>query len=762
MTKTKAGNVRTIATFNPLPWQVPAWRDTSAVVVYTGSAGGGKSRLAAEKLHGYCLRYAGAMAMVLRKERVTLTNSILPLLEREVIGDDPRIRHAQSKHRYEYANGSMLIYGGMADDEQRENVRSMALDIVWMEEATRFTEQDYNELLARMRGNAANWRQIVLTTNPDAPTHWIKRRLIDGLEAHVYTSAAGDNPHNPEQYALALGAMTGIQRQRLLEGKWTQAEGVIYDNWTHENITLAADFNPDYGAVYWGVDDGYVYGGGPGTLSYHPRVILMAQITPVGGLNVFAEYYRTLELPEASISAAMGYGYPAPELAYVDSSAAELRARFSTLGIMNAGATHPVGEGIKNLRRFICDGNGQRLLKVHPRCENLIRELQTYRYSDSTAGVVAGEPKPEKLDDHGCLVAGTMIATGRGQVAIEDVRAGDRVMTSEGYFPVIAAGMTSASADLWEVGFSDGRTLRGTGNHPIYVQGAGYTDLNALRYGDIIRTDFRCSEVLPWQKQILRFGKRKLSSTGLYSGAIQTPNEWKIGATSNRTPGTSSAASRRFTVKSGKRTMARSLMGITFITGTGIPGITVSKILSVFRRVATCLITEINRIAWKLRGRTLNLLGMLLQRGIEVKRAAHGIVSMAGKHGSLASPSSTFAISADGNTKVSLGIPALAFAPTTANQHGGVRQVPMMCNAPANTAEPSSLLIVTTRRGFAPVRAQQNTVTVVNARRLNKRGPVFNITVDAVHEYYANGVLVHNCDSARYLCWGLRHIEANV
>jgi phage terminase large subunit len=393
--------VQTIATFDPLAWQVPAWRDTSAVILLTGAAGGGKSRIAAEKLHGFCLRYPNAMAMVLRKERSTLTNSTLPMLEREVIGADPRVKHFPSRHRYEYANGSTLVYGGMADDEQRENVRSMSLDIVWMEEATRFNEPDFNELLARMRGNAANWRQIVLTTNPDAPSHWIKRRLIDNLEAHVYMSAATDNPHNPEQYHAALESMTGIQRQRLLEGRWTQAEGVIYDNWALENIAPDADYNPDYGAIYWGMDDGYVYGGGPGTASYHPRVVLMAQITPVGGLNVFAEYYRTLELAETTITNVRAMGYPDPDIVYVDSSAAELRGRLSGVGLMNVGATHVVSEGIKTLRRMICDGNGQRLFRVHPRCANLIRELQTYRYADSTAGVNAGEPKPEKTEDHG-------------------------------------------------------------------------------------------------------------------------------------------------------------------------------------------------------------------------------------------------------------------------------------------------------------------------------------------------------------------------
>ena len=340
------------------------------------------------------------MAMVLRKERATLTNSTLPMLEREVIGADPRVKPAISKHRYEYANGSVLIYGGMADDEQRENVRSMSLDIVWMEEATRFTEPDFNELLARMRGNAANWRQIVMTTNPDAPTHWIKRRMIDGLEAHVYMSAATDNPYNPEQYAAALDAMTGIQRQRLLEGKWTQAEGVIYDNWSHENITHEAEYNPANGAVYWGIDDGYVYGGGPGTASFHPRAAALFQVTAQGGVNVFAEYYRALQMPEATISELLGYGYPEPEMVYVDSSAAELRGRLTVAGLANVGATHTVSEGIKNVRRFICDGNGVRMLKVHPRCVNLIGEIQTYRYADSTAGVVAGEPKPEKVSDH--------------------------------------------------------------------------------------------------------------------------------------------------------------------------------------------------------------------------------------------------------------------------------------------------------------------------------------------------------------------------
>ena len=53
--------------------------------------------------------------------------------------------------------------------------RAGGLDFVWMEEANRFrfTEKDFEELLTRLRGTAVPWRQIQMTTNPDAPTHWL-------------------------------------------------------------------------------------------------------------------------------------------------------------------------------------------------------------------------------------------------------------------------------------------------------------------------------------------------------------------------------------------------------------------------------------------------------------------------------------------------------------------------------------------------------------------------------------------------------------
>ena len=91
--------------------------------------------------------------------------------------------------------------------------------------------------------------------------------------------------------------------------------------------------------------------------------------------------YETQQLPEASIDDVLDRPYNRPYLAQVDSSASELMRRINSYGITTGKATHRVTEGIKVTRRFICDGHDVRSLMIHPRCVNLIRELQSYRYN---------------------------------------------------------------------------------------------------------------------------------------------------------------------------------------------------------------------------------------------------------------------------------------------------------------------------------------------------------------------------------------------
>lgn len=396
--------------FHPEEWQAKPYHDQSPVLLLTGSAGGGKSRLAAEIVHAFMMgatKDKPATGLLLRKAREFASKSIVPFMRQTVIQKDAE--YLKGDMTFHYPNGSLLYVGGMKDDMQREAVRSIGgdggLDITWFEEANAFTEQDYNEILGRMRGKARGRTQIVLTTNPDAPNHWIHQRLMLGGEASVYYSSAKDNPHNPPEYVDKLEMMTGVQYDRLVLGQWVQAEGAIYDNFSIEhNVSEAANYHPDW-PVIWGVDDGYAHGEGAGSPGYHPRVVLVGQVTPQGGLNIFYEYYRTGELGEISIQNVLEFsaeqGWKAPTEVYIDSSAVELRQRIYDKVEYTIPATHPVSEGIKNVRRLIADGHEVRLLRIHPRCANLIRELQSYRYDENSKVANVGEPKPLKIDDHG-------------------------------------------------------------------------------------------------------------------------------------------------------------------------------------------------------------------------------------------------------------------------------------------------------------------------------------------------------------------------
>lgn len=394
--------------FKALPWQVYPWRDTSPVMLLTGSAGGGKSHLALEKINAYCLKYPGTFALLIRKVKVSMTSGSALFYEDVVTvsaNESPNgVRHLPSKSRFEYPNGSIVAYIGLEDKKQLQRLRSIGrrggVDIAFMEEATEFTEEDYNAVLARMRGTAAPWRQLILACNPDAPTHWIYSRLIQGEQATVYYSKAADNPHNPADYLRTLASLTGVDAKRLAKGQWVQATGLIYDNWLDGpeggNVTPLAEYEKGAGPIYWGIDDGYSGEMDPVTKTYtarsHPRVVLLGQLRSDGRLHVFEEIYRVKTQPDPHINEVKEMGYPDPDWAAVDKSAAQLIGRLNELDIYTRKSPATVEESIKEMRQWI-ENEGYRRVLVHPRCRHFRKEIVSYIRDDNG--------KPVKHFDHG-------------------------------------------------------------------------------------------------------------------------------------------------------------------------------------------------------------------------------------------------------------------------------------------------------------------------------------------------------------------------
>lgn len=79
--------------------------------------------------------------------------------------------------------------------------------------------------------------------------------------------------------------------------------------------------------------------------------------------------------------------------------------------------------------------------------------------------------------DRACLIAGTEIETINGPVSIEDVKAGDFVLTRRGYKKVKWSGFTKFASELVELRLPNGGTLIGTPDHRIWTTNAGWVEL---------------------------------------------------------------------------------------------------------------------------------------------------------------------------------------------------------------------------------------------------------------------------------------------
>lgn len=104
---------------------------------------------------------------------------------------------------------------------------------------------------------------------------------------------------------------------------------------------------------------------------------------------------------------------------------------------------------------------------------------------------------------------------------------------------VIDSGMTNPTARVWSVELSDGKRIRGTGDHPIRIDGIGWVRIDALRYGMVpVLEDTGCVT-------------RQSSSTG--SSSDDTPSPWfgQIESTSPLGVNTGHTAWDDFTRRSG-------------------------------------------------------------------------------------------------------------------------------------------------------------------------------------------------------------------
>jgi PBSX family phage terminase large subunit len=255
----------------------------SKEILMGGPAGTGKSRACLEKLHACAQHYPGMRGLMVRKTLVSLVGAGIVTYKAKVLHPLDGVRFfGGSKDEpasYRYPNGSRIVIGGL---DKSEKVMSTEYDMIYVQEATETTEQDWEDLTTRLRNHVMPYQQLMADCNPQQPTHWLKLRCDRGQTRMLY-SRHEDNPTVTEEYLNTLRALTGVRRARLYEGIWAAAEGIVYDEYD-ERIHLVDAAPAGLRNVFAAQDWGYT---NPGVLGVFGedgdgRLFLVAELYMTG------------------------------------------------------------------------------------------------------------------------------------------------------------------------------------------------------------------------------------------------------------------------------------------------------------------------------------------------------------------------------------------------------------------------------------------------------------------------------------------------
>jgi phage terminase large subunit len=277
------------------------FRTRQAECFLAGPAGTGKSLACLFRLHLIALHNPDMRGLIFRKTAVSLGSTTLVTWEKKVIADALArgiVRwfggSAREAPGYRYSNGSKIDVAGM---DRPEKIMSAEYDLVFGDEATELTLNDWESVGTRLRNGKLSWQQQMGACNPSAPTHWIKQRCDQG-QAKMLVSRHRDNPayvnadgsftEVGRAYMAKLDALTGVRKSRLRDGTWAAAEGLIYGGFDEAVHLVDPRPIPDSWTRWWTVDFGFT----------NPFVLQCWAEDGDGRLWLYREIYRTKRLVE--------------------------------------------------------------------------------------------------------------------------------------------------------------------------------------------------------------------------------------------------------------------------------------------------------------------------------------------------------------------------------------------------------------------------------------------------------------------------------
>jgi phage terminase large subunit len=220
------------------PAFVPLFKNKKRYEIVWGGAGSGKSHIVARKLLYRILKESHIKHnfLIIRKVDRTIKRSVFALMKNIIsrwgLQSEFDINLTDKTLTYKL-NGSQIMFSGLDDAEKLKSIEGVTS--IWCEEATELTQDDFEQLDLRLRGNTGALKQITFTFNPISEQHWIKKVFFDDPIQGVFTLKTTylDNSFIDDDYKTVMEnkKKTNPRFYNIYcLGNWGTADGLIFSN----------------------------------------------------------------------------------------------------------------------------------------------------------------------------------------------------------------------------------------------------------------------------------------------------------------------------------------------------------------------------------------------------------------------------------------------------------------------------------------------------------------------------------------------------
>lgn len=174
--------------------------------VLKGGAGAGKSRAIAQYII-YCLTSRAAFKVLAMHKIATRIEATVYAELKTVIqtaGLTSQFTFTTSPFKIRHQSGNEIIFMGLDDPDKIKSISG--INLIWMEEADMFSQDDFNQADTRLRGECEWKHQLFLSFNPTSELSWLKSTFFDDDygDTLVLESTFRDNAFLDADYVKAL------------------------------------------------------------------------------------------------------------------------------------------------------------------------------------------------------------------------------------------------------------------------------------------------------------------------------------------------------------------------------------------------------------------------------------------------------------------------------------------------------------------------------------------------------------------------------